>query len=100
MACRKRGRLGLDPVVGGLGLSTSILLWGDGIKLFFCLRCKFSDMLVMDIGLNVKQEDWSQAVKFEVVRVFMDEKVKSSAVPPGVVSCTPGEVKSAPSDFS
>ena len=51
----------------------------------------------MGIGLNVKHENGSQVVRSEVVRIFMNEKVKSSAIPLGGVSCTPGEVKSAPS---
>ena len=57
-------------------------------------------MLVMYIGLNVKQEDGYQVVRSEVVRIFMNEKFKSSEVPLGGLSCTPGEVKSAPLNSS
>ena len=57
-------------------------------------------MLIMDIGFNVKQEDGYQAMRSEVVRIFINERFKSSAVPLGGVSCTPGEVKSTPYQFS
>ena len=54
----------------------------------------------MDVGLNVNQEDGSQAVRSEVVRIFMNEKENPSAAPIGGVSCKPEGIKSVPSNLS
>ena len=45
----------------------------------------------MEIFLNVKEEDVSQAVASKVIRIFMDENIKPSAVSLGGVACTSGK---------
>ena len=56
-------------------------------------------MLTVKIGINVKEKDGSQAVRTEVIRIFMDDNIESSAVSLGRVSCKLGEVESAPYNF-
>ena len=57
-------------------------------------------MIVVNIGLSVKEKDGSQDVRSKVVRIFIDENTKFSTIPPGRLVCPPEEIKSAPSNFS
>ena len=57
-------------------------------------------MRIVQIGLNDEEKDGSQAMRSEIVRVFMYKKIKSSAIPLGRVACSPGKNESTPSQLS
>ena len=54
----------------------------------------------MQIVLNDEDKDGSQAMSSEIIRVFMDKKIKSSAIPLGRLACSPGEIESTPYQLS
>ena len=57
-------------------------------------------MLIVHIGLNDEDKDGSQAMRSEIVRVFMDKNIKSSAIPLGKVAGSPVEIESTPPQLS
>ena len=53
----------------------------------------------MEIGLNVKDKDGSQAVGYKSIKIFMDEKDESSTIHLWGVAYTSVKVNYAPSNF-